>query len=279
MEESILPDNKLISIALGDAFHLGVLSSRIHVCWALASGGTLEDRPVYVKTTCFETFPFPEASDELKERIRSLAEQLDAHRKRQLEQHEKLTMTGMYNVLEKLCSGEELTAKEKTIHEQGLVSVLKQIHDELDAAVAEAYGWPADLSDDDILKRLVALNAARAAEEAQGKIRWLRPDFQCPEEQGELNVRGADTPVCPSAQSPGQTGVSAPQKKQPWPKTLPDQVQALRSSLAASPSPVTAEQLARRFTRAQTQRVADLLETLATLGQAQKMEDGRYSAG
>jgi len=72
LEESILPDNKLISIALDDAFNLGVLSSRIHVCWALASGGTLEDRPVYVKTTCFETFPFPEASEKSKERIRSL---------------------------------------------------------------------------------------------------------------------------------------------------------------------------------------------------------------
>jgi hypothetical protein len=47
----------------------------------------------------------------------------------------------MYNVLEKLRSGEALNAKEKDIHDKGLVSVLKQIHDELDAAVLEAYGW------------------------------------------------------------------------------------------------------------------------------------------
>jgi len=67
-------------------------------------------------------------------------EQLDAHRKRQQEQHPKLTMTGMYNVLEKLRAGETLTDKERTIHEQGLVSVLRQIHD--DADVFEAYGWP-----------------------------------------------------------------------------------------------------------------------------------------
>ena len=46
---------------------------------------------------------------------------------------------------------------EKVIHEQGLVSVLKQIHDDLDAAVFEAYGWPATLTDEEILERLVAL--------------------------------------------------------------------------------------------------------------------------
>lgn len=58
------------------------------------------------------------------------------------------------------------------------MSVLKQIHDELDAAVFDAYGWPVTLTDEEILERLVALNAERAAEEARGLIRWLRPDFQ-----------------------------------------------------------------------------------------------------
>src|SRR5690606_21265716 len=109
-----------------------------------------------------------------------LGEQLDAHRKRQQEKHPDLTMTGMYNVLEKLRSGEPLSAKEKTIHEQGLVSVLKQIHDDLDAAVFDAYGWPHGLTDEQILERLVALNAERAAEEARGLVRWLRPEFQNP---------------------------------------------------------------------------------------------------
>src|SRR5207248_2994638 len=98
----------------------------------------------------------------------------------QQSQHPDLTMTGMYNVLEKLRSGETLSDKEKMIHEQGLVSVLKQIHDDLDAAVFAAYGWPATLTDEEILQRLVALNATRAAEEARGLVRWLRPDFQNP---------------------------------------------------------------------------------------------------
>ena len=97
---------------------------------------------VYNKSRCFETFPFPDAKpDQLSARIRDLAEQLDAHRKRQQAQHADLTLTGMYNVLEKLKTGEPLTAKEKVIHEQGLVAVLKTLHDELDRAVLDAYGW------------------------------------------------------------------------------------------------------------------------------------------
>ena len=40
-------------------------------------------------------------------------------------------------------------------------------HKKLDAAVAAAYGFPADLTDEQILEKLLALNLARAAEEAK----------------------------------------------------------------------------------------------------------------
>ncbi|HRC37932.1 MAG TPA: hypothetical protein PK420_07665, partial [Rubrivivax sp.] len=112
--------------------------------WALATGGRLGvgNDPVYNNTRCFEPFPFPSddtgLTPELTTRIRSLAEQLDAHRKIQQAAHPDLTLTGMYNVLEKLRHGEPLTAKDKLIHELGLVSVLKSLHDELDAAVLAA---------------------------------------------------------------------------------------------------------------------------------------------
>jgi len=96
----VLPDNKLVNIALDDAFYLGVLSSRIHVTWVLAAGSTLEDRPVYVKTTCFETFPFPDASDAQRARIRDLAEQLDTHRKRQQATLIQVPVTGELSSLE-----------------------------------------------------------------------------------------------------------------------------------------------------------------------------------
>jgi hypothetical protein len=132
----------IVCFALDDAFALALLSSQVHAVWSLARGGTLEDRPRYNKTVCFDPFPFPALEDgELKHRIRDLGERLDAHRKRQQEQHPDLTLTGIYNVLEKLRTGEALTAKDKTIHDQGLVTLLKQLHDDLDAAVLDAYGW------------------------------------------------------------------------------------------------------------------------------------------
>jgi len=137
LDATILPDNMLVAIASDDAFVLGVLSSRLHVIWALAAGGRLGfgNDPRYNKTRCFEPFPFPDASYSQNQKVRNLAEQLDAHRKRQQELHPNLTLTGMYNVLEKLRTGELLTSKEKDIHEQGLVSILRQLHDDLDAAV------------------------------------------------------------------------------------------------------------------------------------------------
>ena len=146
----VVAESEVVCIACEDSYNLGILSSDVHSVWSLVQGGTLEDRPRYNNTRCFDTFPFPALSESpLKQRIRELGERLDSHRKRQQEQHPGLTLTGMYNVLEKLRSGEPLTAKEKQVHDQGLVTVLRQIHDELDAAVLEAYGW-SDLRSRDI---------------------------------------------------------------------------------------------------------------------------------
>ena len=142
VDASVLPEHKLVNIAHAEAGILAIISSCIHIIWALACGSRLEDRPVYVKSTCFETFPFPSLPDgPLKSRLRDLGERLDAHRKSRQAAHPDLTLTGMYNVLEKLRTGEPLSAKDKTIHDQGLVTLLKQIHDEIDRAVLEAYGW------------------------------------------------------------------------------------------------------------------------------------------
>ncbi len=270
LDENILPDNKLVSVALDDAHILGILSSRIHGTWALAAGSHLGvgNDPVYVKTRCFEAFPFPEASDAQKARIRELGEALDGHRKRQQAEHPALTMTGMYNVLAKLRSGEVLTKKEQAIHEQGLVSVLKELHDDLDAAVFDAYGWPSALDDEGILERLVALNAQRAAEERQGTIRWLRPEYQCPEGPAtQTEAVEAVAAAAVEAQTP---------KKRPWPKALAEQAQTVRTALAAFNGPATAEQVARTFKSARTKRVGELLDTLASLGQCRIMDDDRY---
>jgi hypothetical protein len=264
LHTSILPDNMLINIASGDAFVLGVLSSRIHVTWALAAGGTLEDRPRYNKTRCFEPFPFPDASEPQCERIRFLGEQLDAHRKRQQEAHPSLTLTEMYNVLEELRSGQALDATSQIIHDRGLVSVLLAIQNDLDSAVAEAYGWPPDLSTEDILFRLVELNAARAAEERSGLVRWLRPEFQrTVAVQTGLDVDMEEVGVQPARAA-----------RLPWPPSLPERVRAVRDYLVQAPAPASSETVARSFARARNPEVVAILDTLVALGQAQRGENG-----
>lgn len=102
---------------------------------------------------------------------------LDAHRKRVQAQHPEVTITRMYNLLEKLRKGEAFSESDRTYNDKALVSTLKQIHDELDIAVFEAYGWQPTLSDEEILERLVKLNGDRAEEERNGLIRWLRPEY------------------------------------------------------------------------------------------------------
>jgi hypothetical protein len=171
-------------------------------------------RPGYNKSRCFEPFPFPHddtgLTPELTDHIRNLAEQLDAHRKARQTAFDAVTLTGLYNVLDKLRRGEALSPKEKVLHEQGLVSVLRSLHDELDAAVLAAYGWsdlgPVPWADEAaravwteaVLERLVALNARRAAEEAAGTIRWLRPDFQDPARRAEREAAAAQAARTPA---------------------------------------------------------------------------------
>lgn len=146
--------------------------------WGLATTRSIAS-PAASKPSPFPTkTPARPPTPELRERIAHLAEQIDAHRKRVLAPESGntgLTLTGIYNVLAALREGRALTAKEKTQHAQVLVGVLRELHDELDAAVLTAYGLRANATTDDILTRLVQLNTQRAAEEAQGRVRWLRP--------------------------------------------------------------------------------------------------------
>lgn len=275
IEGSVLAEHGTISFGISDAYFLGVLSSRVHVTWALAAGGRMGvgNDPRYNKTLCFDPFPFPECSQETRSRIRDLALSLDSHRKRQQGEHPKITITDMYNVFEKLNTGSQLDSKEKLIYEQCLVSVLKQLHDDLDAAVFGAYGWPRSLSEEEILQRLVDLNRNRAAEEARGFVRWLRPEFQSTESAKAATQ--AALPIETEAE-PTISGLNVPVSRQPWPKSLPEQVQAVRAALASNDAGMTPDQLARTFHRARADRVSELLETLTSLGQAREVAGGRY---
>ncbi len=183
-------------------------------------------------------------------------------------------------MLEKLRSGEALTAKEKAVHEHGLVGVLKSLHDELDAAVLQAYGW-ADLSlpadTDTLLLRLVELNAKRAAEEAAGTVRWLRPEFQHAGqgEQVALDTGAQDEAPDDDAEvKPTQTALV----QRPWPTGLTEQIKAVAEVLASGGRSLDLEGLAAHFNgRGRWRdRLPTLLDTLVALGRARTVEGGRW---
>ncbi len=135
---------------------------------------------MYVKTDCFDPFPFPEATPAQAAAIAEIAEELDATRKQVLADHPDLTMTGLYNLRALIESGAPLPAADADRATRGRARILSHLHDQLDAAVAAAYGWEWPLAPHEIITRLVALNAERAAEEKSGHIRWLRPEYQAP---------------------------------------------------------------------------------------------------
>lgn len=315
---NVRADNKLVVMGMAAPEALAVLTSRPHTIWAMAAGGWLGvgNDSVYVKSRTFDPFPFPDLSGEpvTKSRLAELGERLDAFRKERLAEHDLLTMTGLYNVLERvrdlewaagpgravLAARDEaepvppLTEKERAIYEAGLVGVLKDMHDEIDRLVFAAYGWD-DLADrlvsrpgattpspfkteeqqaaeQEVLVRLVALNHARAAEEARGKVRWLRPDYQIPrlgakvarpaaEEEEDIELVLAEGPSRPK-----------------WPAEPFAQIRSVIEVLAKAPGPVPPEAVASAFdgrnTSKRKARVEEVLATLVTTGMARTGGDG-----
>lgn len=267
LDGGVLPDNKLLAIALDEPYFLGVLSSALHVHWAISAGGRMGvgDDPVYVKTRCFDPFPFPLPTPEQRRRIGELADELDGFRKRRLADNPDLTLTQLYNVVEKLRAGGELDPAERDIHVRASTGALLAIHDRLDAAVAEAYGWPAGLGAAEAVERLVELNRRRADEERRGIVHWLRPGFQAPGEAPRVQEEMA-------VPAPLAAARAAPE---PWPADLLGQVSAIRARLSRLPAPADPAAIARSFSRAPRKRVADVLATLAAMGHARQHE-GRY---
>jgi len=154
-----LPDHQLVVFAREDDYFFGVLHSKAHELWARATGTQLRESESgfrYTPTTCFETFPLPwppgqEPADspEVIE-ISAAAAELDKLRSTWLNPPEgslsdlelqKRTLTNLYNLRP---------------------TWLGNAHKRLDKAVFAAYGWPEDLTDQDILARLLALNLERA---------------------------------------------------------------------------------------------------------------------
>ncbi|MBK9086587.1 MAG: class I SAM-dependent DNA methyltransferase [Sterolibacteriaceae bacterium] len=287
LDTAIAPDNMLICIALDDAFHLGVLASAVHVIWALAAGGRLGvgNDPRYNKSRCFDPFPFPDATPEQQSRIRALAEELDAHRKR-VQASTSITLTQMYNVLEALRAGRPLSTKERAIHDAGLVGVLAALHDEIDREVLSAYGWDdlagtlrSEAGRDQVLARLVALNALRAAQEANGEVHWLRPEYQCASQAVPAAEQGGlDLPEHAAPESP--VHAASRLDRLAWPAELPAQVAAVAGVLAQAAAAQSLDELAARFSGRGKwrKRLPQIIETLVALGRAREAGPGRYIA-
>jgi hypothetical protein len=265
---AILPDNMLVCIASDDPFHLGVLSARAALAWSAAQGGTLEDRPRFTKTLCFDPLPFPIASQDQRRRIGDLAEELDAARKQVLDAHPDLTLTGLYNLRDRIASGATLDLIEQDQRRRGRIDLLAELHHRIDAAVADAYGWPADLAADRIVARLVALNADRRAEEKRGRVHWLRPDYQL--------ARADIVSIAPEPEQLEALLPDAHSRKPAFPRDAVGQTaavfDALRGGGALTPSVIAA-----RFAqgRRAEPRITATLAALARLGHV-AVELGAY---
>lgn len=155
---TILPDHALIAITRDDDYFFGALQAKPHELWGLRMGTALEDRPRYTPSTTFETFPFPwppgkEPQDDPRvQAIAAAAKELVELRDAWLNPSDifgaelnKRTLTNLYNARP---------------------DWLDAAHRRLDAAVFDAYAWPHDLGDDEILARLLALNLERAGPSA-----------------------------------------------------------------------------------------------------------------
>jgi hypothetical protein len=199
-----------------------------------------------------------------------VAEHIESHRAWGLAADDDATLMKMYDVVSALRSARPLTPAQQRTHTLAACGVLRDLHDELDALVAEAYGWPWPMDREQILERLVALHDERVREEAAGHVRWLRPDYQVPR-FGKSVAAPAATLGLPDEGAAPPPAVAAPA---PWPADAVGQLTALQQM--ANAAPISVDDAVKRFTGAKKEIVERHLETLALLGELQKGDDGRY---
>lgn len=292
LDSDTAPDQKLRVVAMNDSGIMSVLTSRAHTVFAQATGGWqgVGNDLVYQHTNTFSRFPFTKPTPNLNE----LGDRLDAFRKERLAAHDFLTMTGLYNALERVREldagiGEPLTPAERDVYDAGQIAILKELHDEIDHEVFAAYGW-SDLGDrlvgkpggttpsphksedqevaeEELLVRLVALNQGSAAEEKRGSVHWLRPNFQRP----RLAAKVKD-----ESQIEADLGEVALVEEVKWPGDGLDQIRSVRDLLVRAASPITVPALAAAFagrtSPKRRQRVEQVLETLVSTGAARRDE-------
>lgn len=187
LDKSVLPDSRVYAIARDDDTSFGILHSRFHEAWALAHASRhgVGNDPTYNNQTCFETFPFPvgltpnlpvadSAQDARAQAIAVAARELVAARSRWLYPEDLVTwepevVQGFPARAMPISGDAAALLKKRTLttlynmrgRPEG--AWLDTLHRRLDEAVAAAYGWSADISKDDALAALLALNLERTA--------------------------------------------------------------------------------------------------------------------
>ena len=188
-----------------------------------------------------------------------------------------------------------LSDAEKDIYDAGLIAVLKAIHDDIDRAVFEAYGWTdlgerlvgrpgatmpsphksedQEAAEEELLTRLVALNLERQAEERRGLVRWLRPDYQI-EKLGHKVAK-------PSGEEQIEADIAiaaAVADKPKWPKETFEQIRIVKDVLAKAAAPASPAEVSATFdgrnTSKRKDRVDEVLRLLAETGGARSGEMG-----
>ncbi|MEP7452738.1 DNA methyltransferase [Phyllobacterium sp. SB3] len=178
---SMLADNMVVAIARDDDLAFGILQSRLHDLWSLRMCSYLGmgNDPRYTPSTTFETFPFPDGltpdielgiamTDPRAKAIANAAQELNRTRERWLNPQELVGveidpdqgMSVVHDAIDTVATSE---VKRRTLTKlyNEKPSWLITLHERLDAAVAAAYGWPSNVSDDDIIAKLFALNLSR----------------------------------------------------------------------------------------------------------------------
>lgn len=182
VESTILPDCQIVAVMRDDDTTFGILHSRFHELWALRLCtwlGTGND-PRYTPSTTFETFPFPDgltpdrpasayASDRRAQAIADAAKRLNELREAWLNPSDLVdrvpeVVEGFPDRIVPRDAKAAAILKKRTLTNlyNDPPDWLRMAHRDLDAAVAAAYGWPADLPDEEALRRLLALNLDRA---------------------------------------------------------------------------------------------------------------------
>ncbi|CAN7500152.1 class I SAM-dependent DNA methyltransferase [Rhizobium sp. LjRoot30] len=313
LDEEVLPDQKLRVVASNDFALFAILNSRLHELFSVKMGGRTgkANTPVY-NSRCFDEFPFPLAISArasstdprygLQERLRELGKRLDTFRKARLQQHSFLSMTGLYNALERLREAQggfksaPFSEMETDIHQAGLISVLSEIHDDMDRATFTAYGWEDLIPDvigkpgataamhaknptllkaeEEMLRRLIRLNHERAEGEKRGVVHWTRAEYQSNRFRGKVPALDETHVGILDVDIPD--GISRPK----WPDDGLEQIRLVRDLLANASSPTPSGVLTSVFEGRNTSkrrgRVAEVLETLVATGVARSGEvDGQ----